>query len=97
MVTNYGNLFQQIDRLIEEVEALKRLVFKRIEKPEEIPKKHLNLSDALKFLKNQGFVMSDSKMYKLCAKKQIPHNHFGNKLVFNTKELIGWAENQIKK
>jgi hypothetical protein len=90
MATNHENFPQQIDRLINEVLSIKRTV-ERIPKPEEIPK-NLDLDHALEFLKTQGFQMSKSKMYKLCASKRIPHRHFGNRLVFNTKELIEWCE-----
>jgi hypothetical protein len=96
VTTDFNNLPQQIDKILNEVSAIK-VILERIKKPEEIPKKNLNLDDALDFLKNQGFPMSKSKIYKLCASKKIPHSHFGNRLVFNTKELIGWAENKLKK
>jgi len=95
MQTNHENFPTQIDRILIEIQAIKNFIT-RIEKPEEIPK-HLTFEKALDFLKKQGFEISDSKMYKLCAAKQIPHSHFGNRLVFNTKELIGWAENKLKK
>ena len=91
MATNYENLFQQIDRIIEEIEGLKKLVLKRIEKPEEVPKR-LTLEKALEFLKTQSFEMSKSQLYKLCAARKIPHSHFGNRLVFDTNELLRWCE-----
>jgi putative DNA primase/helicase len=95
MATNHENFPQQIDRLLNEVLSIKRTV-ERIPKPEEIPK-NLDLDHVLEFLKTQGFQMSKSKMYKLCASKRIPHRHFGNRLVFNAKELIEWCEKQFKK
>ena len=66
----------------------------KIEKREEIPK-YLNTENALAYLKNIGFSMSKSKLYKLTALKSIPVHKNGNNLLFLQKELEQWFESQI--
>jgi len=43
-------------------------------------------------MSNLGYEISKSKFYKLCSLKEIPHNHFGRKLIFNPNDLIQWGE-----
>lgn len=93
MITDFNSLPMQVERILEEIQALKRIVSK-LEKPEEIPKR-LTFEGVLPFLATQGFLMSPSKLYKLCSAKKIPHRKFGNRLVFDTKDLLMWCEQQL--
>jgi hypothetical protein len=54
----------------------------------------LNREQALKFLNDQGIIISESHLYKLTAAKLIPFEYFGRKLVFSRKELLTWVESQ---
>jgi len=38
--------------------------------------------------------LSKSKLYKLTSSKEIPHKHYGSRLVFSRKELTDWVEEQ---
>jgi excisionase family DNA binding protein len=40
--------------------------------------------------------LSKSKIYKLTAFGEIPHKHFGGKLVFSRKDLDRWVEENTK-
>jgi len=93
MTTDFNNMPMQIDRVLNELQAIKILIAK-IQKPEEIPKR-LTFEKALEFLKTQSFEMSKSQLYKLCAARKIPHSHFGNRLVFDTNELLRWCEQSL--
>ena len=80
--------------LVEKVDYIINLLGAKIEKREEIPK-YLNTENALAYLKNIGFSMSKSKLYKLTALKSIPVHKNGNNLLFLQKELEQWFESQI--
>lgn len=72
--------------LVEKVDYIINLLGAKIEKREEIPK-YLNTENALAYLKNIGFSMSKSKLYKLTALKSIPVHKNGNNLLFCRKSL----------
>ncbi|MCP2043487.1 helix-turn-helix domain-containing protein [Pontibacter sp. HSC-36F09] len=38
--------------------------------------------------------LSKSKLYKLTSLDEIPHRHYGSRLVFSRKELAEWVEEQ---
>ncbi|WP_242916322.1 helix-turn-helix domain-containing protein [Pontibacter liquoris] len=38
--------------------------------------------------------LSKSKLYKLTSSNEIPHKRYGNRLIFNRKELEEWVESQ---
>jgi predicted DNA-binding transcriptional regulator AlpA len=56
----------------------------------------ITLSEALKFLGEQGYPTSKAKVYKLTSSGEIPCKRYGSKLVFSRKEILQWAENQTK-
>ncbi len=93
MATDFNNMPNQIDRILSEIQAIKNIVSK-FEKPEEIPKR-LTVEKALEFLAARSFEMSKSLLYKKVAKREIPHYHFGNRVIFDTEELIQWCEQSL--
>jgi len=95
MSTNHENFPAQIDRILTELKVIKKII-ENLEKPEEIPKR-LTFEKGLQLLNEQSFELSKSLLYKKVAAKQVPHYHFGNRIVFDTKELIDWAEQQLKR
>jgi len=93
MATNHENFPTQIDRILSELQTIKSTVVK-LEKPEEIPKR-LTIEKALEFMKTRSFEMSKSQLYKKIAARKIPHYHFGNRIVFDTDELLRWCEQSL--
>lgn len=93
MATDFNNMPIQIDRILSELQAIKNTVSK-LEKPEEIPKR-LTVEKALEFLAAQSFEMSKSQLYKKVAARTIPHYHFGNRVIFDTEELLKWCEQSL--
>lgn len=93
MITNHENFPAQIDRILSELQAIKNTVSK-LEKPEEIPKR-LTVEKALEFLAARSFEMSKSQLYKKVAAREIPHYHFGNRVIFDTEELLKWCEQNL--
>lgn len=57
----------------------------------------LSLSDAINFLKENGYPTSKGKIYQLTSQGSIPFGKYGNKLVFSRKELLIWASEKICK
>ena len=91
---SFDTLPAAVVELVEKVDYIINLLGAKIEKREEIPK-YLNTENALAYLKNIGFSMSKSKLYKLTALKSIPVHKNGNNLLFLQKELEQWFESQI--
>ena len=91
---SFDTLPAAVKELVEKVDYIINLLGAKIEKREEIPK-YLNTENALAYLKNIGFSMSKSKLYKLTALKSIPVHKNGNNLLFLQKELEQWFESQI--
>ena len=68
----------------------------RHDKQVELPDK-CDLDGAFKYLTHDlGFTVRKSVIYKLTAKKEIPCQRFGNRLVFSRKNLKTWFENQLE-
>lgn len=93
MATDFNNMPAQIDRMLNELQAIKSIVAK-LEKPEEIPKR-LTIEKALEVMKTRSFEMSKSQLYKKVAARKIPHYHFGSRIVFDTEELLRWCEQSL--
>ena len=91
---SFDTLPAAVMELVEKVDYIINLLGAKIEKREEIPK-YLNTENALAYLKNIGFSMSKSKLYKLTALKSIAVHKNGNNLLFLQKELEQWFESQI--
>ena len=60
------------------------------------PPDNITLDTAIRILEESGFPTSKAKIYKLTSAGTIPFRKYGNKLIFSQKELLGWAELQIK-
>lgn len=95
MRTNLTNLFDQIDRIVEKIEFIEKLLKVQIKLPKEVPK-NMSLEQALKFLNEQGYPISKSRLYKLTADRKIPHRKFANRLVFSSRELLLWCDQNVK-
>ncbi|QCR24746.1 hypothetical protein C1N53_21910 [Pontibacter sp. SGAir0037] len=55
----------------------------------------LPFEEAVKFLNNQGYPISESQLYKLTSTKQIPFKKFGRKLIFSRGDLLAWSKLQL--
>lgn len=51
----------------------------------------LNIDEAINVLKENGYRVTKSMIYRLSSFNEIPCSRFGRQLVFNRKELIDWA------
>lgn len=87
---NYNNLPEKVGELWEDVKTIKELLKKR-ESEVSISQK-LTFSKALVFLERQGYVMSKSKLYKLTALNEIPCKKFGNRLIFDSDDLLAYCK-----
>ena len=53
--------------------------------------------NAVRFLSNKGFEISDSLFTKRTAKGEVPCRRFHNKrLIFSSNELLNWADKQCE-
>jgi len=91
---DFNNLPYAVENILNEVRDIKDTV-SRIEKnqPVEIPDK-LTLDKVLRFIKKSGYPISKSRLYKLASFQNIPHRHFGSKLILNKQELLDWCGEQ---
>lgn len=96
MKTDYNNLPEQVDYLIQEIAEIKSLLSVPIDKPEEIPK-YLDVNQALIYIRNMGFYISWSKLYKLTSNNDIPKHKSSNRIYFYPDELSEWVSSQINK
>jgi hypothetical protein len=59
-------------------------------------KKKLSFSEAVSFLKEIGYGIGESQLYKKTMNNIIPCKRFGRKIIFDRDELQTWAENRAK-
>lgn len=86
--------FNSIPTVLEEIRRDINDLRKEIETclhPKEVPK-NMSLDQALKFLNEEGYPISKSRLYKLTADRKIPHRKFANRLVFTSRELLLWCD-----
>ena len=50
--------------------------------------------EALKFLNEEGYKISESQFYKKTSAKEVPCEYFGRKLLFSRKKLLLWLDSQ---
>ena len=92
--TTYDTLPERIDYLISEIEEIKGILAGRIEKPEEIPK-FMDKCGLLKYATSLGVAMSESKLYKMTSRKEIPVHKNGSRIYFLVEEIDKWLDEQI--
>jgi hypothetical protein len=69
----------------------------KVETPKSEPVNISGTKEAVKFLKEKGFEISESLFTKSTAQGRIPCRRFHNKrLLFNRKELLLWAESKCE-
>jgi hypothetical protein len=93
--TTYNDLPERMDYLISEISELKNILVQRKEKKEEVPK-FLDKKQALRYMMDMGFIMSESKLYKMTSQNCIPYHKSGSKLYFIPDELERWVDEQIE-
>lgn len=81
-----------VEKLLNEVSEIKKVLKTENRNKEPSSEVNVTLKNALIILKKNGYEISKSKMYKLTSANEIPHYKFGNRLVFNEKELINWVK-----
>lgn len=91
---DYNNLPQKVGELWEDIKAIKEILNK--DKVTSCIPQKLTFTKALVFLAERGYVMSKSKLYKLTALNEIPCMRFGNRLIFDSKELLDYCKASTK-
>ena len=94
-MNNFIYLLENFESLVKKVDQIHKIVNDR-EKQKILPK-NMSLSQAIAYLKENGLCISQSKMYKLTSEKSIPFKTFGNRLVFNSKDLDTWVSLKLNK
>ncbi|MDO9152306.1 MAG: helix-turn-helix domain-containing protein [Paludibacter sp.] len=65
--------------------------------PKPIRKTNLDLPEAKEYLISIGYKCSDSQLYKLSMRNEIPMAKFGRKLLFDADNLSKWVESKKQK
>lgn len=94
MCITFNDLPQAVEQILEDIKVIKELLTQK-ENNKEVPSL-MSFDEALDFMSKEGYPMSKSKLYKLTAKKQIPHTQFCSKLLFSKNELLEWCQSQSK-
>lgn len=76
------------------VQALTKVLPMKEKENSGIPPDTCSLIQAIAFLKENGYELSKSKLYKLTSSGQVPFRNFGRRLIFSRKELLEWVEKQ---
>lgn len=95
----FESLPVKVQILLDEVQEIKSILLKEL-KPKETTKQYpcyLSIDKALDFIKDQGFTLSKSTLYKYTAKRLVPFSTFNGRIVFESKELITWCISQQNK
>ena len=91
---NLENLPLFVGLILRDVEEIKKIL--TINKPRSDPDtKRLSINEALKFIADQGYPVSKSKLYKLTSEGKIPFEKFGMRVLFKKDKLIEWIENEM--
>lgn len=83
---------EQLEEIVQNA-VKKALPDKEETKPQKIPDT-CSIEQALKFLAENGFQLSKSKLYKLTADKALPFRYFGRRIIFSRQELLQWVQQQ---
>jgi len=91
---NFEKLPVAVGLILKEVEEIKRMLLhnKLSSQPET---KRMSTNEAIKFIVQQGFPISKSKLYKLTSEGKIPHEKFGMRVLFKQDNLVAWIENEM--
>jgi len=76
------------------VQALTKFLPMKEKESSGIPPDTCSLMQAIAFLKENGYELSKSKLYKLTSSGQIPFRHFGRRLIFSREELLEWVKRE---
>lgn len=91
---SFDKLPNAVSTILREVEEIKRMLTNN--KPRSEPDtKRLSINEAQKFMQEQGFPVSKSKLYKLTSEGKIPYDKFGIRVLFRQDKLIDWIENEM--
>ena len=86
--TNWDNLFERIDLIIEKVSCLETEISNDKRSKPEISKSNLmDLEGVSKYL-----LRTKNSIYKLVEEKKIPHYKKNNKLYFKMEEINEWIK-----
>jgi hypothetical protein len=85
------------NELQEKIDFAIQQAFSKVEAPKPIRKSNLDLAEAKEFLISIGYKCSDSQLYKLSMKNEIPMSKFGRRIMFNADELTKWVEAKKQK
>lgn len=87
--TTHDTVPKTLDLIYRELLALKQEL--KTKETTEQYSSYLSIDKALDFIKDQGFTLSKSTLYKYTAKRLVPFSTFNGRIVFESKELITWC------
>lgn len=90
---NFEMLPYAVSKILTEMVEIKKMLDGSMKKP--VFREKMSFNEALDLLSQNGYNISESKLYKLTSSKKIPHGKINSKLIFYRDELIEWIENQI--
>ena len=87
----FENLPAAVSQLQGQLNRIEKLLTKPLapEKPQ-----RFDFTGVLGYINESGFVLSQSKLQKLCATGKIPSRKFNNRHVFEKCEIDKWVESQ---
>lgn len=65
------------------------------QKVRESEKEKFYIDESLSFLKEKGYDVSKSTLYKATHSNSISYSKFGNKVLIERSELLRWAESKV--
>lgn len=92
----FEELPRKFEEVFSEIKEIKSLLKDKTKSINE--SKILSLEKTIAFLKEQGYPVSKSRLYKLTATGAggLPFRKFGSRLVFDRDELMIWCKGQIQ-
>lgn len=90
----HNTLPEAVARLEARIEDVYKLLTTKVIIKSELPK-YLNINQAVEYCNSNGYKISKSSMYKLCARSEIPHFKASGSLVFDACELDNFIINQL--
>ncbi len=88
-LVNHNNLPEFVSRIYEETQEIKRQLSQRLPEPQK-PKENLLSEEALTFLKEQGYPITETTLNKKCSLGEIPYKIQGKRRNFSRSQLLAW-------
>lgn len=94
IVTTPAQLQEIVGQAVEAI--IPRLAEYRRQTTEVKPSDNLSINEAVAYLNELGAPATQSSLYNLTFRGQIPHRKIGRRTVFSRKELSAWVESRTR-